>query len=279
MILLDKQNYRHVIEPLRAVKVNHLFARAVLDNKVAGHVYADLPESPASFYIVHPYGMSLLFGETTHTDFNRHLLDYLLNTGGLRSRVEWMQTYPESWNNLLSELLGKKLVKYQDQTDDNASANIVENTRVNFRFNTDKYFVFRRRLGRCDGNIVRTDREIFNAMQGAVVPKHFWNNADDFCRNGAGFSIVIGGKPVSTAYSAYISEKQLELGIETSAEFRGKGYAGFTCSALIDYCLENNYEPVWSCRMENSASYLLAQKLGFEPTVTLPYYRLPVFSG
>lgn len=70
-------------------------------------------------------------------------------------------------------------------------------------------------------------------------------------------------------------DNQLEFGIETVDGFRGKGFAFHTASSLIDYCLENNYEPVWACRLENTGSYKLAEKLGFEPTVTLPYYKLP----
>lgn len=33
-------------------------------------------------------------------------------------------------------------------------------------------------------------------------------------------------------------------------------------------------EPIWSCRLENTGSYKLAQKIGFLPTAEIPYYRL-----
>ncbi len=46
------------------------------------------------------------------------------------------------------------------------------------------------------------------------------------------------------------------------------------CSTLIEYCLENSYEPVWACRLENVGSYKLAEKLGFEMYGEVPYYRL-----
>jgi hypothetical protein len=52
------------------------------------------------------------------------------------------------------------------------------------------------------------------------------------------------------------------------------GFAEYTCSALIDYCIENNYEPVWACHLENIGSYKLAQKIGFTPSALIPYYRL-----
>ena len=43
-----------------------------------------------------------------------------------------------------------------------------------------------------------------------------------------------------------------------------EGFARYTCAALIDYCLENNYGPVWSCRLENSISTICQKKLVIE---------------
>jgi L-amino acid N-acyltransferase YncA len=81
---------------------------------------------------------------------------------------------------------------------------------------------------------------------------------------------------VSTAFSSFIHDHQLEIGIETSENSRGKKFAMVVCSSLIDYCLENNYEPIWACRAENIGSYKLAVTLGFEPIVSIPYYKLNV---
>jgi GNAT superfamily N-acetyltransferase len=276
MILLEKQHYDRVWEPLQQVSVNTLFARFVVSRQVTGTIYVDQPDLPKTFYIIHPYGMSLLFGHADNSHFNLQLLDYLLNTAKTRSKPEWLQAYPGIWNQRLADLLGDQLVKFSDNPDGSLAGKVEENTRVNFRFNRDKYHDFRQSLRNEGYHIVRTNRKSFDRMQGTVVPKYFWDNADDFCRQGVGFTMLMGDIPVSTAYSAYITENQLELGIETLPEYRGKGYALHTCSALIDYCMENNFEPVWSCRYENTGSYKLAQELGFEPTVTLPYYRLPV---
>jgi RimJ/RimL family protein N-acetyltransferase len=111
-------------------------------------------------------------------------------------------------------------------------------------------------------------------MKGTVIPANFWDNADDFIQNGVGFSLFYEDQLTTTAYSAFIHDDKLELGIETLPEFRGKGFARLTCAALIDYCLENHFEPVWACKLENTGSYLLSQKLGFEPHIEMPYYRL-----
>jgi RimJ/RimL family protein N-acetyltransferase len=69
-------------------------------------------------------------------------------------------------------------------------------------------------------------------------------------------------------------DNMLELGMETVPKFRGKGFAQHTCSQLIDYCLDNDYEPIWACRLENIGSVRLAEKLGFKSTIQIPYYRL-----
>jgi hypothetical protein len=275
MLLLDKNRYHQVLQPLKHVGVNHLFALSVVEKHITGFVYVDHQERPVTFYVLHPYGMSLLFGSTENTAFNRSLLDYLLNTSGVRNTSEWLQAYPYAWNHKLTDLLGDYLVKYNNESDNKSFDKIVENTRVNFKFNTNKYLEFKNDLGLCKYNVRRTDSELFRKMQGTVVPKFFWDSADDFCKHGVGYCLVLGEKPVSTAYSAYITDKQLELGIETSEEYRGEGFALYTCSALIDYCLEYHYEPVWSCRFENTGSYRLAQRLGFEPTITLPFYKIP----
>lgn len=42
--------------------------------------------------------------------------------------------------------------------------------------------------------------------------------------------------------------------------------------AMIEYCLENGFKPIWGCRKDNLASLRLAQKLGFEEKVCHPTY-------
>jgi GNAT superfamily N-acetyltransferase len=263
-----------LLPPLKEVKINTLFARFVLEQKVTGKVYVNRLENPSVYYIEHPYGMSLLFGDTGDEAFNLNFIDYTLNLSGNRKHYVWMQAYPKSWNDKLESLLGEKLVKAGNFENEVQSKIVELNTRVNFKFNPDKYNRFRQTLTGKNYEIVRTDEKMYAAMAGNVVPCHFWDNADEFIKNGVGFSLFYEGKLATTAFSAYIFEGVLELGMETFPEYRGKGLAQLVCSALIDYCIGHNYEPVWSCRLENIASYNLAQKLGFEPTITLPYYRL-----
>jgi len=274
MILLEESAYYKVLSPLKKLTINNLFARTVVEKHLQGKVFVDDVNTPNTFYIVHPYGMSLLFGNPDNDEFNRQFREYALNKDKSRDKYEWMQVFPDSWDDKLKDLFGNDLIKCSDNS--NNEKNKVElNGRVNFKFNQDTYFTFKQKQLKINYKIVPTNKEIFNYMRGSVVPKFFWKDAEHFCSHGVGFSLFYDNQLASTAYSAFIHDNYLELGIETVEEYRGKGLAQYACSALIDYCLQNNFEPVWSCRLENISSYKLAQKLGFEPVSKRSYYKLP----
>lgn len=274
MVPLTKENYAKVIGTLQEVNINNLFALAVIENHVSGKVYVDSTDSPATFYVVHPYGMSLLFGKHDNQEFNQHFKEYALNKNNLRNSHEWMQAFPSQWDTALEKLFGDSCIKASENRSERTK-NIIElNTRVNFKFNRDKYLKLQPEITPPDDPAIRTRKNEFEAMQGTVIPSNFWDSADDFLKNSVGFSTYSAGELACTAFASFLINGFLELGMETTPKFRGKGLARYTCSVLIDYCLENEYEPVWACRLENIGSYKLAQKLGFDVSAHIPYYRL-----
>jgi RimJ/RimL family protein N-acetyltransferase len=280
MKLLSKDQYYKATIPLEAVCFNHLFAHAVLSQKIEGLIYSDNLDVPESFYVVHPYGMSLLFGNDKNEEFNAQLIDYLINKDKNRNRIEWMQVYPKDWSAKLLTSLGDQLLtkkqKDEGRIPESGIVKVEEQTRVNFKFDPNIYTEFRKRNRVCNAEIFRTQEEEFQNMPGTVVPMYFWQNASQFLSDGIGFSLRFKGELACTAFSAFIDKDQLELGIESASQFRGKGFAMHTCTALIDYCLENGYEPIWSCRLENTGSYLLAKKLGFVPVHYHPFYKVDI---
>lgn len=273
MKLLDPKDYAKVSPALQEVTFNQLFARAVAAHQVTGQIFVDNTENPQSFYILHPYGMSLLLGRSDNTAFNEAFKNHALNTSGNRNRHEWMQAWPDSWHPVLSGLFGDKLVPCAENN--GQQQGIIElNGRVNFKLNPEKYKAHSHHIKQPAIEVVPTTRDLFREMKGSVIPSFFWDSEDDFFNNGYAYTLLDNGVPASTAFSAYRINNLLELGIETHPNFRGKGYAAAVSAALIDFCLSHNYEPLWSCRLENTGSVKLAQKLGFEITLTFPYYRL-----
>jgi hypothetical protein len=312
---LSINNYRKAQAALQEVRFNHYFARSVIKKHVNGSVYADCPDRPTTFYVVHPYGMSLLFGRSDNIEFNRQFKEYVFRQYNSRKPAEWMQAYPHSWDKVLHDLFQPHMVSsdethmtstsqkimnkrkwvsfnqlkqvYSNETclsttpiNENEHAKpmhsnvVVLNTRVNFRFHPEKYKQIRSTIDIKTHRIVRADKALFHQMEGSVIPKHFWDRDVDFLSNGVGFCVMHDDKPAAFSFSAFVHDSILELGIETIASCRGRGFAILACAALIDYCLESNLEPVWSCRLENIGSYKLALKLGFESVMHLPYYKL-----
>ena len=107
------------------------------------------------------------------------------------------------------------------------------------------------------------EKTVFDSIEGRITPRFSWRNAEEFQNNGMGQCITHRGKPVSWAFSAAVSSNELDIGIETSPEYRHKGLAVFAAEQMIKYCLKQRKLPVWSCDTGNIASRKLAEKLGF----------------
>lgn len=272
MIELSPGQFGMAAAAVRSVDVNNLFARSVVEHKVRGRVYADDDIRPASFYVVHPYGMTMLVGATNRPLFNQALLRRALNDDGQRTTTEWMQAFPRDWDPVLADLFGERLVPVGSHDDLHGLVEL--NTRVLFRFDPAAY-ADTRPAALPPGIEVRcATREDLAAVRGSVVPNNFWDGEDEFLAHGVGFTLLDHGRPAALAFSSFLHDDRLELGIETLPEHRGKGYGRLACAALIDVCLEQGLTPVWACREANTASFRLALALGFVTAERLPYYRL-----
>lgn len=276
MILLPNEHYWKLRSLLHQVDFNHLFADAVVNETVGGRIYVDDVSVPRTYYIVHHYGMSLLGGDHNNLEFNATFKEYALNWKKKRVTHEWMQVFPNEWNAVLKDLFRNELIRAGDNKENLTKGVIELNTRVNFVFDKERYLAIKKELASDDPTIeiVESTSNIFDEMHGSVVPNAFWKSSRDFTKEGVAFSSYVHDKLAATAFSSFLAPGKLELGIETATEFRGKGLAEKICAELIDYCIERNLEPIWACRLENTGSYRLAKKLGFVPSLELPYYRL-----
>jgi len=269
--LLDCAKYeriRHILD----IEFNVFFARQVLEGKITGLVHVDNVDVPKACLVHHPHGMLLLAGEPS-PDFNAALKDFMLNNGN--ERTLWLQA-TDNWHEVIDNLLGHDL-KYFDGCQSigfQLRSGVVRFRRLNFRFNRVQYLA-KQKITIPDGfEVVEIDSRIFSDFDGIVVPKYFWDTADDFLNDRKGFALLDSDNVASASFSAFMVDNYLEIGIETAMEYRGRGLAEIVCRALIDYALENGLEPVWSCRKDNAGSWKLAEKLGFEVSLDIPYYGL-----
>ena len=98
---LDKKNYERLLDSILQIPFNMLMARSVLSGHVNGRVFVDFCESPQSFYIIHPYGMTYLCGRSDNEDFNFALFDYFRGLSYPREKDEWIQAFPRDWDQVL----------------------------------------------------------------------------------------------------------------------------------------------------------------------------------
>ncbi|WP_417067474.1 GNAT family N-acetyltransferase [Niveibacterium terrae] len=254
---IPPEGFAEFLPWLSDLPINELFARSVLRGRVRGQAWVDRRDDPRLLHILHPYGMSLLVGQVSPQTLPA-LVEHLLG------REQWLQLWPATGAEPLIEALVT------------ASAGKVQRfVRSNFRFDAKAHRARRLELEAPSGvGLVRMDGGHFAELELSVSPRAFWRDAAHFEHEGLGFCATENGEPSAAAFSAFLIDAQLEIGIETRPARRGRGHALWAACALIEECERRNLLPVWSCRRENTASWKLAQKLGFVPTLELPYLRV-----
>ncbi len=271
MIELQPVGFPALLPALRRVPINNLFARSVLERRVVGTVWADRRDNPSLIHVIHPYGMTLLFGDANGTApaaLKAHILALGTNRGD-----KWLQTSSEALSSLVVELFDVESAEPDQQP---GGPGMQRYTRSNFQFNPVRYALKRSVMSPQEEFTLRPLLATDFALPGIDVSPHkFWTSADQFLAHGGGWCLELEGELASMAFSSFRFDRQLEIGVETRSTYRGRNFALYAACALIDQCISEGVEPVWSCRKENKGSYKLALALGFEPTIETAYYRLP----
>lgn len=107
------------------------------------------------------------------------------------------------------------------------------------------------------------DSRLLKSISGQIIPSRFWKNADDFFVRGKGYCIVCGNDIASWAFSAAVSTKEIDIGIETNANYQQRGLGIIVAKKMIQYVTRQAKRPVWACHYKNVASAKMAEKLGF----------------
>lgn len=107
------------------------------------------------------------------------------------------------------------------------------------------------------------DNELLKEISGTIVPSLFWKDVNDFFIKGKGYCISCGKDIATWAFSAAVSTKEIDIGIETNLKYKQQGLGMIVAKKMIQYTIDQAKKPVWACHYKNIASEKMAEKLGF----------------
>lgn len=110
------------------------------------------------------------------------------------------------------------------------------------------------------------DSRLLPRLTGRITPSFSWKNPDAFLEKGKGYCIMDADCAAAWAFTAAVSDDEIDIGVETNKDYQHRGLAYIVTNQMIQYCFHQRKKPVWACHSQNIASRKLAEKCGFVKT-------------
>ena len=234
--------YSNFLELARVNTCNTVYPTAVAEGEQRGDIYTDDEENPQYALFWHISGFAYLTGQPKPDDMDA-IYALMRNESGSNPRRFLLETKDESIMDY-----------FRDKND------IEEHPRYAFRL---KKVLPIEDIP--EGYELREiDEELFSKIEGNIVPINFWDSEETFLKKGKGFCLTRNGEVATVAFSAALSSRQMDIGIETKEKYRRKGLAVIVAKKMVEYALSIGKEPVWDCDVANTGSRATAERVGFE---------------
>lgn len=256
MIELELAQYKNVL-PLFENFKQAVLPQAVCEAFNVGRVFADDEQNPQNACIWTPVGYYLLalgHGQDLQSMSNLLTEIFVPESKSMGETGFLLIAELNDWKEQTSKLLGNR--------------EVIEIFRRQFVFNAEKFNANWREKIPAGIELKRVDESL--AQQINLPPS--WKSPADFAAHGIGFALMDGEKIASVCSSVFASSARVEIDIHTEEEYRRRGFASITASALIEETLQQGKQPNWECFWENQESTTLALKLGFEQLSDYPVY-------
>ncbi len=260
MLELSKPEFERVLPLMPGVK-QAVLPYAICEGINPGRVFVDRREDPGLAMIWSTVGYYILAGEPSESvdlaEVSRTLTDIFVPA----SRADGESGFilipsPEAWKEYLPSLLpGRAPIEIYRRPFNFDAAHFA--ARADWRAHVSPGF----RLQTLDA--------VLAEKVGVLVS---WASVDDFLANGLGFALLDGNEIASACFSVLVSRQRVEIEVFTTENYRRRGLATLTASALIEACLQRSKQPNWECFWENEPSIALAGKLGFSSRPDYPVY-------
>ena len=111
-------------------------------------------------------------------------------------------------------------------------------------------------------DIRKIDSDNIHAITGRIIPSFSWKETE-FLKNGCGYAAFDRERYCGTAFSAAVSSEEIDIGVETDPEYRGRGIASALVQRLCAAAVSQGKKPVWAHGETNAGSMHTALRCGF----------------
>lgn len=229
--------------------VEKAYPFSIVDGYQSGEVFVDDINDPTVALFWHRSGFAFIAGECNR-DFLAEIHDMMLNPT------------PEHCNRMIVQTRDLSLFNdYEDVT-----------RYKRYTFSLKKEAPELVIPEGCELRPITT--EVFGKLDAKVRPADYWKDAEEFASKGFGYYLSKGDEILAFAFSAAVSNKRVDIGVDTFEKYREHGYGKVVASAMLRETLNQKKTPVWACIEENEASQSLACSIGFDIFELHPYYKI-----
>ena len=253
---VSKENYVNFIELAAANTCNTVYPMSVAEGVQEGDIYADSTDRPTYALFWHVSGFAYLTGKPGLEDLEA-IYALMKNADGKNPR------------RFVLELKDEEIASFFRQKPD-----VEMHERYRFRLKETYAEGFLESSIPSGYELREVDGKLLEQISGRIVPSLFWSSQEEFLEKGKGYCLVKDGEVAAVAFSAAVSSRQVDIGIETKEAHRRKGLAAVAAKQMVSYVRGIGKEPVWDCDQANAGSKATAERVGFEVMAEHAYYKV-----
>jgi hypothetical protein len=246
---IDRDRYAAIKVAARERIFHHPLINAVLSLAQHGHVYRDA--SGESFFVSTKSGFCLYHSRTPTPEFDHELVNFLLCN---ESIPPYIHIYCPTES--LKKYLARHWTKYKIRP------------RAQFRYYRREMTYGYKALLPPGYQIVSVQEIDFVQLEQAFkldFGSRYWDSIEDFVKNAIGACILNEtGEPVAICYSACIVDGIAEMDTLVLDDYRGRKFMRIVSEPFFNMAITRGLVPHWDTFVSNTASYVMAQKLGLK---------------
>lgn len=207
---INEERLKSFINEVHAEKI---YIYSMLENRQKGRVFVDNIDNIQNVLFWHYCGFAYVAGNGENEVFNHSLGKFIQGDYEANQSRFVLAVAEEKWKEVLRQL--------------SKSDTIYERTRYQFKFNPRKFMIEDWKIP--EGyKLKEIDEDLINKLEGRIIPSFSWENAEAFLQKGKAMCLVHNGEIACNAFSAAIGNGQMDIGIETNPNYRGKGLGKIT---------------------------------------------------